>query len=344
MRIKTCLVGLVLFVCLGQPTLAQQSLNVSLFERYLVLLREQLAIPGLSAAIAQGGRVVWSTGLGQADVANALPARADTPYPVLGLTQAVSATLLLRHCVDFSHLEVTDSVRRWVPQYPDAALTIAELLSHSAGGQYQFDADRFSLASQIVRQCGDTEYGALLADGLDRFAMVDSVPGGDAAESSPANLAMFSAAQLQRYAGTLQRLAVPYRVDDRGQATPAPFTRRPVNAATGLIASAADLAQFDLGLRNGEWLTADTLRLAWTPVTAQSALGWFVQRVGTDTVVWQYGVEAGAYSSLMIKVPARDLTLVLLANSDALGAPHATGTPDVNASLFARLFFRIVLV
>jgi hypothetical protein len=43
----------------------------------------------------------------------------------------------------------------------------------------------------------------------------------------------------------------------------------------------------------------------------------------------------------VLKVPARDLTLILLANSDGLSAPYALSDGDVTASLFARLFLRL---
>jgi CubicO group peptidase (beta-lactamase class C family) len=343
-RIKTCLVGLALFVSLGQPALAQQSLNVALFERYLVLLREQLAIPGLSAAIVQGGRTVWTAGLGQADVAAALPARADTPYPLLGLSQVVSATVLLQECVDHGHLELTDPVRRWASSYPDETLTIAQLLSHQgASGDYQYNAARLAVVDEVIQQCANDAYPSLVAARLEQFAMVDSVPGADAVTPTADGYALFTAPQRDRYAANWRRLAVPYRVDDRGRATASAFTPAALGAGSGLVASAADLASFDLALRDGLLLTPDALRMAWTPVASTAGLGWFVQRVGADTVVWQYGLEAGAYSSLMLKVPGRDLTLVLLANSDAVSSALATPAPDVNASLFARLFFRIFL-
>ena len=42
----------------------------------------------------------------------------------------------------------------------------------------------------------------------------------------------------------------------------------------------------------------------------------------------------------MIKVPRRDLTLILLANSDGL-SPSSIAEGDVTVSLFAKLFLRL---
>ena len=47
-----------------------------------------------------------------------------------------------------------------------------------------------------------------------------------------------------------------------------------------------------------------------------------------------------AYSALLVKLPTRGLTLILLANSDAL-SPDALEDGDVMASIFARTFLRL---
>ena len=43
----------------------------------------------------------------------------------------------------------------------------------------------------------------------------------------------------------------------------------------------------------------------------------------------------------MIKVPDRDLTLIVLANSDGLNASFGLSEGNVTSSLFARLFLRL---
>jgi len=59
--------------------------------------------------------------------------------------------------------------------------------------------------------------------------------------------------------------------------------------------------------------------------------------------VWHFGVARGAYSSLILKVPNKHVTLILLANSDRLSAPYTLENGDVTQSVFARLFLRLVL-
>ena len=48
-----------------------------------------------------------------------------------------------------------------------------------------------------------------------------------------------------------------------------------------------------------------------------------------------------AYSSLIIKLPERNVTFILLANSDKLASPFNLQAGDVSRSLFALLFLRL---
>jgi CubicO group peptidase (beta-lactamase class C family) len=74
-----------------------------------------------------------------------------------------------------------------------------------------------------------------------------------------------------------------------------------------------------------------------------TGLGWFVQAYNSEPIAWQFGVVENAYSSLIVKVPNRRLTLILLANRDGLTAPFALEAGDVTTSIFARTFLQAFL-
>ena len=71
-------------------------------------------------------------------------------------------------------------------------------------------------------------------------------------------------------------------------------------------------------------------------------LGWFVQSYRGEPVVWQVGMSAPGSSSLVLTLPSRNVTLVLLANSDALAQPRSLLNGDVTVSPFARMFLGLV--
>ena len=190
-----------------------------------------------------------------------------------------------------------------------------------------------------------------MAEGLlDRLAMIDSVPGQDLAnEAAVEARTLFEGDQLAKYAAVLTRLAVPYKVDKGGKATRADYPSRGFDAATGLITTARDLAQFDAALDDSLLVTPETTTLMWSSAVAgtgkllPTGLGWFVQTYNNERVVWQFGVAANAFSSLVIKVPSRRLTLILLANSDGLSTSPPLSEGDLTSSPFARLFLKFFL-
>ena len=78
-------------------------------------------------------------------------------------------------------------------------------------------------------------------------------------------------------------------------------------------------------------------------VPSPMGLGWFVQWYKGERIVWHFGYVQNGYSSLIVKVPARGLTFILLANGDGLSAPFQLQSGDVTRSLFATLFLRLVI-
>jgi CubicO group peptidase (beta-lactamase class C family) len=96
-------------------------------------------------------------------------------------------------------------------------------------------------------------------------------------------------------------------------------------------------------------LGQDTLALAWRNATTTGGqslpmgLGWFVQSYNGTRLVWHFGKLADGASSLLLKVPERDLTLILLANSNGLSEGFALENGDVTTSLFAKLFLRLFI-
>jgi hypothetical protein len=108
-----------------------------------------------------------------------------------------------------------------------------------------------------------------------------------------------------------------------------------------------DLARFDAALDDRVLLRGESLSLAWTNTVSSAGttmpfgLGWFVQSYNGVRIVWHFGLLPDSYSSLVLKVPDRNLTLILLANSDGLSAGFSLADGDVTSSLFARMFLRL---
>jgi CubicO group peptidase (beta-lactamase class C family) len=330
----------------GGRGVSAENLAFSLLERYLDSLREQAGIPGMSVGVVQDHKLVWEAGLGRQNVeTNAIPT-GDTPYPIQNLSQTLGATVLLKKCVDESYLRVLDKVVRWVPTYSDQISTIGHLLTHATySGSFKYDTSRFATLTDVMRQCAHGPYSHLLVHEIfEPLGMADSVPGEALGNPGAEDREVFSSTVLDRYSTILVKSAAPYRID-RGRAIRVEYVPRKLDASTGIVTSLRDLARFDVGM--GTLLTAETQQMAWTRASAggtllPTGLGWFVQYYNGEFLVWQFGMAKDAYSSLVLKLPNRNLTLILLANSDGLSAPYALENGDVTTSVFAKTFLKFI--
>ena len=348
---RTVLIVLfVVAVSVAAPASAQTSYTHSLFNSYLDSYREQYGVPALSAAVVQGGKIVWSTGLGRQDIEANTAARDDTPYFIGNLSQIFGATLLLEKCYDQNTLELRDQIIRWVPGYGEPSTTVGQLLTHqSPTGAYAYDAVRFSSLTAVIEECADLPYRHVLAAEIfNRVLMMRSVPGRALEGVLFPGEASFSAADLARYNDILSQMARHYRLD-RGQPVRAAVPLLPADASTGAISTARDLAEFDIALRTPGLLSRDAITLAWTQaggaLPMPTGLGWFVQNYNNGTgpgepLVWQFDLTRDVASSLIVKLPARDLTFIVLANSDGLTRTSNLAAGDALASPFVKLFLR----
>jgi len=328
----------------GHRTSAQ-TLTSSLFERYLETLREQAGIPGMSAAVVQNGVIVWQQGFGRSDVETNEPAQPHTPYLIGELSQTIGATLLLRKCIDQNSATINDPVAEWVPGFRESGTTLGHLVAHiTPGGEFKYDRARFAALTAVIENCSKSTYRKLLDEEIfERFGMGDSAPGTAMASPTAEDRELFDPDRLAKHAAVLRRLASPYKVDARARAERTTLAPSAVDASYGIVSSVRDLAFFENALSHNFLLEPGNRDAAWTRVAPQfpTGLGWFVQDYNGAQVAWQFGVVADAYSSLIVTLPSRRLTFVILANSDKLNTPFALENGDVTASVFARLFLRI---
>ena len=355
--------ALLAVLIVARPIAQQPAFNryevLSVLEVYLESLRQQSGIPGLSAAIVPDGSILWERGFGYQVVSRRIVATPDTPYLVGDLSGTLAAVLLLQ-CVEQRRLELDQPVRRYgVTSLPDD-VTMRQLLSHTStegpGGAFAYNPERFSQTTQLMEYCAPQPYRKSVAHRLlNRLAMIDSVPGTDLQDPDlELPEGMFPASDLERYRRVLDRLAVSYRVDNKGRAERTLLSMQPITATGGLVTTVRDLARFESAIVPvvdsqvaTSLLVQETLDVAWNPARNRSGaptpmgVGWFVQSHRGQKVVWHFGNIPNAYSALVVRLPAYDLTFILLANSDRLAGPYQLQQGDVTKSLFGALFLRL---
>jgi len=337
-----------------QPPIYAPLGGIPVLDAYLESLRQQAGIPGMSAAIMHDGVIIWERGYGFQNVATRLRAAPDTPYLVGDLSATLAAVLVL-HCVEQRKIELDEPVAKYGVEGDAAPATARQLLSHTfrstPDAPFTYAPDLYAGLTRVVEFCTEQPYRkAVAARVLEPFAMVDSVPGLDMRRPEGQDVAddWFDNRDYDRYRGVLDRLALPYKVDSRGRADRTDLPSSAMNATAGLVSTVRDIAKFDSGLDTELLIRPETRDSAWAPavnaqgVAVPTGLGWFVQSYHNERIVWHFGLVPNAYSSLIIKLPARNLTYILLANSDRLSSPFKLEAGDVTTSVFALVFLRLI--
>ncbi len=297
-------------------------------------LRQTAKIPGLAVVVLRGITCVLAEGLGLADLAASTPVTPETLFNIASVAKPLSAVVALR-LVELGQLDLDRSLRdyegfsdfrtaaraeggiffRDFDDDPAVPLTLRHLLAMTANGtpgtRFSYNPPAYSWASRPIAQAGRAAFSELVARHV----------------FTPAGMA--SSARIHRKLPLPEplatRLALPYHLTPDGQvALSAPPAPQGDGAAGGVIASALDLARFDRALTEGKLLTPASLAQMWRAGRASDGrvlpygLGWFVRELNGEKLLWHTGLWEGAYSAIYLKSPGRDLTLILLANSDGL--------------------------
>jgi CubicO group peptidase (beta-lactamase class C family) len=320
-------------------------------------LRRAQRIPGLAVVILRDTTVLLARGFGFADVERQISVTPETPFNIASVSKPMSAVVALRLAED-GVLDLDRPMRmyRGFAEFCDAVraqggiffrdygcegdrLTMRNVLSMTANGEpgtrFWYNPPSYSWASRPMAEVTGRAFSGLV----------------DSLVFRPAG--MRHAARIHRAlplrADLAVLLALPYHIDSTGhtvQSDPPP--PQGDGAAGGVIASAMDLARFDVALMDGRLLTSEWRARLWTPMRAPSGvvlpygLGWFLADYKGRRLAWHTGLWEGQYSALYLKVlnstAGERLTLILLANSDGLQWESRLDEAAIERSPFAIAF------
>jgi CubicO group peptidase (beta-lactamase class C family) len=319
---------------LGFTSVGTPAESLPEFENVLERIRTDLKIPGFSAAITKNRKIVWAKGFGYANKEKSIEAAPETVYHLASLTKTFAATLIMQ-LVEENKLSLDDPVSDYgIELDAQGVIKVKHLLSHTSegvpGSHYSYSGNRYAYLDYVISSASGKTLCGLLYEKI----------------ISPLNLSLtaanpFSPNNCVQNTSILQMLAQGYTPN--GQKT-MPFPTL-FNSAAGLISNVIDISKFSIALDNDILLKDTTKELMFTPFisnngdTLPHALGWFVDRNESVKVIWHYGYW-DAYSALIIKIPERELSFVILANSNRLSsASQGIGTDqDVNHSVVAQEF------
>lgn len=311
--------------------------------------------PGVSAAAAKDGEIVWAKGYGMADAAGGKRVDEKTRFGLGSVSKALTSALIAR-LVDRGLLKWDDPIEKHVPEFPYAGkgVTLRRIASHLSGLGDEFSSrswiitDHFATTdealSEILKDTLVNEPGTkafyttgsytLLAKAVEHAtsktfpeAMQDYVTGPlDMSDTVPYNLTQLDPARTLFYLGEQGKTASPVVADPSYKL-----------AGAGYVSTASDMVKFGSALLKPGFLTQrsldDLFTLAKTAdgKTTDFGLGWRIgpsqgmefrwireRKPGQSPVVHQPGGGPGISSWLVID---RDEELVVAVLANRTGSP-----------------------
>ena len=310
---------LLLAGCGASASTATGQVRPARFGRTIEELRERYHIPGLSGLVIQGDSTLWEGWLGFRDSEQRLPVTRNTSFHFASLTKPYAAVIVMQ-LVGEGRLSLEQPVAELgiALASPDT-IRLWHLLSHTSEGvpgrAFRYNGNRFGLIDRAMLQATGKPFATLLEERI----------------RGPLGFGPMNSGELARgYDYSRERRNVPVEY-------PTHF-----GPAAGMIGTPREMAAFSRAL-DGEGLLSAALRARmFHPGLAGDSLpygiGWFVQRYRGEVVQWHYGLWIGT-STLIVRVPSRRLTFVLMANNEMLSAPFRLGSGQLQSSPFAEAFF-----
>lgn len=331
------------------------------FDTELDSLKQQHLLPGLSAAIVKDQELLWSKGYGYADRDREIPVTSDTPFWIASVTKTFVGLAFLHleaeGAVDLNELAAEtprfDGLCEWLAGSTlpfgsdlrcDAPITIRHILHHQVqgepGSRFLYNPIMYSRLSRYLEnklgQGVDEVEGRhnLLAQTIDRTIL------------SPAGMTRTMSSQWDRSkALVFFDMAQGFGIDAQGNRITRPRPGRHIAGGAGIVSTVLDLARYDIAIDTGIVAPTPTRQKLFAPAvlndgtTSPYAFGWYVQEYRGEKLIWHSGWdEEAGFSALYLKVPDRNLTLILLANGEGLWWGNPLDKAAVEGSPFAQAF------
>ena len=319
------------------------------FEKQVDDLRGRLKVPGLSVAVVKEQKLIWAKGFGYADLEKKIPATPDTLYHLASITKTFGATLIMQ-LVEQGKLSLDEPASRYSPNFKDDSVKIKHLISHTAAGtpgeRYQYDGSNFDhLDAVIEKKFGKTFTQLAVETFFDPLGMSHSVPYHNVVVDSGKWMASLGKERLDRYKKNLEAFAQPYAYYGDGEMVLDSYPGRHYNgSAASLLSTVLDMAKYDMAIDRHLFLKKETQEKAWTPFISNDGkrlpygFGWFVTDYQDQKLIWHYGHWGTGFSTIYLKVPAKNVSLIMLANSESLVDHQFQANGDITENAFVCSF------
>ena len=310
--------------------------SISEFEARLDGLRKQSNIPGMVAGIVKDGQVTWTKNYGYENMAQQKQVTNATIFHLASLTKTFASAVIIQ-LVKENKIDLNAPVADYgVNLVENGTVRVIHLLTHTSegvpGSQYKYNGDRYALLSNVIQAATGKSFHQLAAERIMQpLGLQNTAPG----DMKLAALDGFDTTRLK------QNIAQGYG----SNGTQVVDYPKNYSTAAGMISNIDEMLKYAAAYDGNQLLTDDLKLKVFSPMIANDGktlpygLGWFIQQREGVEFNWHYGYWIGM-SSLIIRVPGKKMTLVLMANSDMLSAPYPLGNGDIWVSPYAKEFLK----
>jgi len=301
------------------------------FRNDLIDLQDYFSIPGISAVVQQGDSILLEHYNGFANLEKEVAVGPKTLFPIASLTKIFSGIMVLK-LVEEGKLSLDDPINAYVPHagLGDSVL-IRHILSHTSQGmvgEHFYYSWRFGYLTAVIESASGMPFEAYLQELiLDPLHMTETYIMDE--DSSPAYLRSTLASPYVLYGeANVERGNIEWGF----------------SASAGLASNATDLLKLSEALDRNSLISANSKSLMYSPPREGLPYGHGIFCTDADvTIYWGYG-QYDAYASLFLKIPEKDLTLILLANNNLMSDHARLINGDPLSSLFVLSFLQHYLL
>jgi len=362
---KTAVTFIVLFATAITQAESKQSYSEKweLFSEKIDRLRIEKRIPGMAVSVVADEKLLGAAGFGYADNNREVPVSPDTPFWIASISKTFVGLAYL-------HLESDgkvnfDELARKTPKFMGlcdwlasttigfaerlnckADITIANILHHQVNGQpgteFMYNPIMYSRLSRHLEH--------RLGEGVDKVEGRHNYLGRtiDKYILGPAGMTRTMSSMWNRdKMDVFFDMADGFEMTDSGGQKKLRRPDKHIAGGAGLVSTVLDLAKYDIAITNEVVASGEVLEKLLRPAKfnnqAESpyGYGWYFQCYRGERLMWHAGWDPdGGYSGLLLRLPERGLSLVVLANSGGMWWGNPLDKAEVESSLFANLFLQ----
>jgi CubicO group peptidase (beta-lactamase class C family) len=305
--------------------------NLETFDRELDRYHSLLQPPGLAVGVARGGKLTHFRAFGYADVEKRSPITPDTIFWIASVTKTFTA-VALKQFEEEGRISLEDELIRSPNRYFDSrrigpGVTIGHIISHTSesqppGSKFVYNGGRYNLAFNV--------FDAVMPDRADSDAIRPFTRIIEDRILEPLHLDhTVTRVSSKQFEALRSHVVTPYAYDAgvrRYVPVTGPFDFNTSYPATGMLSSIADLVRYSHALTSGKLISRAGYSALTTPFydgrdgRSPYGQGWFTTTFEGVKLHWAFGY-GDADTALLVIIPDRDLTLVMLSNS---ATPSAT--------------------